>query len=52
MSRLLLTQLGQNFKGKIKARSMQGQGRVKAGSRHGQGKVKASTGKFPSAGNI
>merc|ERR1712177_7156 len=41
ISQLLLTRFGLNFKGKVKARSRQGQGKVKARSRQGQGKVKA-----------
>ena len=38
---LLLTRFRPNFKGRVKARSRQGQGKVKARSRQGQGKFKA-----------
>ena len=38
---LLLTRFGLNFKGKVKAKSMQARGKVRERSRQGQGKVKA-----------
>ena len=48
ISQLLLTQFGPNFKGKVKARSRQGQGKVKARSRQrskpGQGQAKRRSG--------
>ena len=41
ISQLLLTRFGLNFKGKVKARSRQGQGKVNIRSRQCQGEVKA-----------